>query len=75
MHAKLPGLEPGRSQHFLTEETAFTEWSRVIADKGFHHAGVPDGRTKIVGNVPYFIQNPAVLCCFVVVIQPSAGDA
>ena len=38
MHAKFPGLEPRRGQRFLTEETALADWSRVIADNGFHRS-------------------------------------
>src|SRR6476646_4819450 len=36
MHAKFPGLEPRRGQRFLTQETALANWSRVVADNGFH---------------------------------------
>jgi hypothetical protein len=36
MHAKFPGLEPRRGQRFLTQETALADWSRVVADNGFH---------------------------------------
>ena len=36
MHAKFPGLEPGRGQRFLTQETALADWSRVVAENGFH---------------------------------------
>jgi hypothetical protein len=38
MHAKFPSFEPRRGERFLTEETALADWSRGVADNGFHRS-------------------------------------